>query len=170
MATTDVTAVFDAAFIREFSKQAPENMASWFALMPIEVMGSGVIQRDRLLEIILAFLSNGAYEIDSKDGWDFSDYTDMKTVTVNYRASAAGKGQVLVTSINNKVGALRVVIYDPMSEEFRYVFIWDYETCRNYSRIEWTLNANSKYTNGTNGIEVSSIHELALIPASYRGR
>lgn len=168
MATTDLTAVFDAAFIREFAQYAPGEMAAWFKLMPESCYGTGVVQRDRLLEIVMAELSQGDYEVDSVDGWDFTDHTDLKTVTMNNRASSSGL-KVLVTSITKKVGSLRVIAYNPVTTKFHYFFIWDYESVRNYGRVEWRFGSNSQYCNGTNGIEVGSVQELAQIPANFRG-
>ena len=168
MATTDLNAAFDYLYLKEFLKEKylPKHLF-FFTKADHASMNSGLIQRDRLMEIIVAHIS-GKYEMDSQAGWDFTDHTDMKTVTINMRASVS-KPSVLITKIKNKVGSLRVIALDPITQSFRFYFIWDFESVRDYNRIEFIVDSNSKYINGENGIEVSSIEELAKIDAKFRG-
>jgi hypothetical protein len=97
----------------------------------------------------------------SEDARDFTDDSDAKSVTVNYRESNGNGGKVLVTGIGNKVGALRVMAYDPAADNFRYYFIFDYESVREYGRIEFPVGGNSKYNNGECGFELNTFAELA---------
>ena len=159
MATTDYNVNFDVIYIREFSKYLSKDYA--FPNNNAKLMNSGMIQRDRLMEIVCADLSGGKYEMISEDKRDFSDNTDMKTVTFNYRPAAAGRPQVIITNINNKIGPLRVVALDPKTKKFYYFVIFDYESCRNYDRIEFSPFANSKYVNGECGVQFDTIQEMA---------
>ena len=164
MATTDYNAKLDVSFIQEFGKfLSNDKLREWVESAPICAIGSGILQRDRLMEMVTADQSNGQYSVVSKDAYDFSNGDDMKTVSVNYRKSAKSTGMIIITAIKNKVGKLRVVALDPKTEKFRFFIIWDFESVRNYNRIEFSAdpNSNSKYTNGKCGIELNSFEELA---------
>lgn len=164
MATTDYNAELDVPFVREFGQfLSNDELREWLENAPICAIGSGILQRDRMMEMVTADQSGGRYTVVSKDAYDFSNGDDMKTVTVNYRQSGSKFGTVIITAIKNKVGKLRVVALDPKTGKFRYFIIWDYESVRNYNRIEFSANPNSKskYTNGQCGIELNSFKELA---------
>ena len=157
MATTDYNVEFDKKYIREFNKYLPEAIQ-----VPTtdEFLDSGIIQRDRLMEIACAAVSKGKYEVISEDGRDFTDGSDMKTVTINQRLSQKN-ANVIITSIKNKTGPLRVVALDPVSGEFHYIVIFDFESCRNYNRVEFTMSKRSKYLNGKCGIKFDTFEEMA---------
>jgi hypothetical protein len=163
MATTDATVIFDIAFINELVQHLPSHLIS----NPKQVdtikylAKHGLLQRDRFYEFALAENSKGKYAMCSEDARDFTDDSDAKSVTVNYRESNGNGGKVLVTGIGNKVGALRVMAYDPAADNFRYYFIFDYESVRDYGRIEFPVGGNSKYNNGECGFELNSFAELA---------
>lgn len=161
MASTDRAAEYDFPFVELAYKHLPENLKGSGKKMLLEWAKTGLIQRDRLIEFAMANASNGMYGVVSEDGRDHCDGTDTKTVTVNYRTSNNYRENVIITNISNKVGPLRVVAYDPRKEKFRYYFIFDYESVRNYNRIEFDINSNSKYNNGNCGIELNSFEELA---------
>jgi len=157
MATTDYNVEFDKQYIREFNKYLPEALQ-----VPTNdaFLNSGIIQRDRLMEIACAAVSNGKYEVISEDGRDFTDGSDMKTVTINQRKSQKNPN-VIITSIKNKTGPLRVVALDPVTSKFYYIIIFDFESCRNYNRVEFTMSNRSKYLNGKCGIEFATFEEMA---------
>lgn len=165
MATTDATVEFDIAFIDELIQHLPPHLISNpKQVETIKYLAKyGLLQRDRFYEFALAENSGGKYTMCSEDARDFTDDTDAKSVTVNYRESNGNGGKVLVTGISNKVGALRVMAYDPAMQNFRYYFIFDYESVRSYGRIEFPVGGNSKYNNGECGFELNSFAELAAM-------
>lgn len=165
MATTDATVQFDVAFINELIQHLPAYLISnTKQIETIKYLAKyGLLQRDRFYEFALAENSGGKYTMCSEDARDFTDNTDAKSVTVNYRESNGNGGKVLVASIGNKVGALRVMAYDPAMQNFRYYFIFDYESVRSYGRIEFPVGGNSKYNNGECGFELSTFAELAAM-------
>ena len=162
MSSTDKAAEYDLPFINMAYEYLPENLKGSGKKMIMAWAKTGLIQRDRLIEFAMASASNGLYGVVSEDGRDHCDGTDTKTVTVNYRWNGNyPKDNVIVTNIANKVGPLRVVAYDPKRENFRFYFIFEYESVRNYNRIEFDIHSNSKYNNGECGIELYSFEELA---------
>jgi hypothetical protein len=165
MATTDATVEFDIAFINELVQHLPPHLISNpKQVETIKYLAKyGLLQRDRFYEFALAENSGGKYTMCSEDARDFTDDTDAKSVTVNYRESNGNGGKVLVTGIGNKVAALRVMAYDPAMQNFRYYFIFDYESVRAYGRIEFPVGGNSKYNNGECGFELNSFAELAVM-------
>ena len=162
MATTDATVDFDVAFINELIQYLPSHLISDpKQVATIKYLAKhGLLQRDRFYEYALAENSGGKYDMCSEDARDFTDDSDAKSVTLNFRESSY-EPQVLVTGIRNKIGPLRVMAYDPRFGSFRYYFIFEYESIRNYGRIEFGVNSNSKYNNGECGFELNSFDELA---------
>jgi hypothetical protein len=161
MATTDHNAVFDYYFVKEFAKYTPKDVRQELMNVSDAFIMSGLIQRDRMMEFACAEQGYG-YEVQSADQADFTNGDDMKTVTVNYRPSSPD-GNVLITGIKNKIGSLRVVALDPKTTKFRYFIIWDFESVREYGRIEFGFKSpKSKYINGECGIELNTFQELAM--------
>jgi hypothetical protein len=160
MATTDLAAQYDSAFVELFYEHLPVDITEgmnkesfmWLAQ-------NGFLQRDRLAEFAMSSASDGLHEVVSEEGRDHTDDTDTKTVTVNHRMT--GRSNVIITNISNKVGPLRVVAYNSATGNFHYYFIFDYDRVRGYNRIEFDVFSNSKYNNGECGIELSSFKELA---------
>lgn len=157
MATTDYNVEFDKKYIREFNKYLPVDLR---VRTDDAFLESGIIQRDRLMEIACAAVSKGKYKVISEEGRDFTDGSDMKTVTINQRKSQKN-ANVIITSIKNKTGPLRVVALDPVTGEFHYIIIFDFESCRNYNRVEFTMSKRSKYLNGKCGMEFDTFEEMA---------
>ena len=117
-------------------------------------------QRDRLVEKALSLASNGLIEMDSQDNWDFNDKSDSKSNTVNYRQSRGPQGILKIAGVKNKI-YLRALIYDPKRDIFRYVAVWKWPSSLINIELSADPNTNSKYLNGTNGIELKSFKELA---------
>lgn len=161
MASTDKAAEYDLPFVDLAYNYLPDNLKGAGKKMIMEWAKTGLIQRDRLIEFAMANASKGLYGVVSENGRDHCDGSDTKTVTVNYRPSSNFKENVIITNISNKVGPLRVVAFDSRKNTFRFYFIFDYESVRNYNRIEFDINSYSKYNNGVCGIELSSFEELA---------
>jgi hypothetical protein len=69
-----------------------------------------------LVEETLAHV--GGYKFVDKEGYDFSDYSDSKTTTVN-----SNTGVVTVSSVETKIGALRICAYNPFKESVDFFFV-----------------------------------------------
>lgn len=163
MATTDQGVIYDIEHVKALIPNLPKPLVGDPKVFQ-RLASAGVLQRDRLFELALVHCSRGGFQMDSVNGRDFTDGTDAKSVTVNYRPDT-GRPSIIITNVKEKEGALRVMALDPMTNTFRYYFIFDYDSVRNYDRIEFGLDSNSKYINGECGYEVDSLKELAKIPA-----
>ena len=71
---------------------------------------------ERLVEESLAAV--GPYNFVDADGYDFSDYSDSKTTSVNQKTSI-----VTVGSVENKIGALRITAYNYFRDTADYFFV-----------------------------------------------
>jgi len=157
MATTDHTVKFDKKILHHISPYLPTTYT-----FCDEMIEDGMYQRDRLVELAMARNSNGLYEMDSQDNWDFTDFSDAKSTTVNYRVSQGPKGRIVVRGIKNK-HTLRVITYDPQRDTVRYFVFWEWY--RNGNQVvEFSADPTfkrSKFTNGEWGVELNSFEELA---------
>ena len=155
MATTDYNVRFDVKVLNHIKPFLPKgyNFCE-------EMMADGMYQRDRLVEKALSLASNGLIEMDSQDNWDFTDHSDSKSATINYRKSQGIHGSILISGVSNK-HTLRCLVYDPKRNTIRYIAIWKWSKSMN--RIEFSANpsSDSKYINGDCGIEFNTFQELA---------
>jgi hypothetical protein len=86
---------------------------------------------EHLVELAMAEL--GDYDFVDGPLYDFSDFSDSKTTTISERThngtSYGGAIPFMNQSGNVKIGALRVVIYNPNNQRLYYVFlpkeVWD---------------------------------------------
>lgn len=60
----------------------------------------------------------GGYDFIDAEGYDFSDYSDSKTVSINPTT-----GRATIGSVENKIGALRVIVYNPIKNGIDYFFV-----------------------------------------------
>ena len=155
MATTDYNVPLDKKVINHIKPYLPSEFK-----FCENMLNAGTYQRDRLVEIALEETSDGLYQIDSKDHCDFTDWSDAKSNTVNYRQSRGLQGILKIAGVKNKM-FLRALIYDPKRELFRYIVVWDWPESFNNIELSADPKTNSKYTNGTCGIELNSFQELA---------
>jgi len=155
MATTDYNVKFDIKVLNHIKPFLPKgyNFCK-------EMIADGMYQRDRLVEKALSLASDGHIEMDSQDNWDFDDKSDSKSNTVNYRESKGPCGNIIISSVKNKI-YLRSITYDPKRDIFRYFAIWDWPSSLSTVEFSANPNTNSKYLNGENGIELKSFKELA---------
>lgn len=176
MATTDNAAVYDVKYLLELKKYVAKPLAKLIDdAYKTGVLETGIFQRDRIFEIACVHASSGLYHLDSVDRWDFTDHSEAKSTTV-WRTIKRNKwkkkdgtvsfydketNSVLITNIKNKAGMIRAMTYDPYNDNFRYYVIWDYDSCRNYDRVQFDINGDSKYINGDCGKEVSTFVEMA---------
>ena len=71
---------------------------------------------ERLVEESLAAV--GPYEFVDEEGYDFTDYSDSKTTTVNINTRRGEIG-----SVETKIGALRITAYNPFKDAADYFFV-----------------------------------------------
>ena len=60
----------------------------------------------------------GGYKYVDMEGYDFTDYSDSKTTTVN-----SNTGAVTISSVETKIGALRITAYNPFKQSTDFFFI-----------------------------------------------
>lgn len=71
---------------------------------------------ERLIEESLAAV--GPYQFVDEEGYDFTDFSDSKTTTINATSRAA-----CVSSVETKIGALRITAYNPFKDSADYFFV-----------------------------------------------
>ena len=71
---------------------------------------------ERLIEESLSAVGN--YLLVDREGYDFSDYSDSKTTTVNLNSRVGTVG-----SVETKIGALRITAYNPFKNAADYFFV-----------------------------------------------
>jgi hypothetical protein len=71
---------------------------------------------EMLIEETLAAI--GPYEFVDAEGYDFTDFSDSKTTSVNEKTGMAEVGNV-----ETKIGALRITTYNPLKESVDYFFV-----------------------------------------------
>jgi len=71
---------------------------------------------ESLIEECLA--SVGGYKFVDEDGYDFTDFSDSKTVSVNRNTLKAE-----ISSVETKIGAIRIVAYNPFKSTVDFFFI-----------------------------------------------
>jgi hypothetical protein len=74
---------------------------------------------ERLVEQSLAAV--GPYDFVDAAGYDFSDFSDSKTTTVV--PDGRTTKTAIINSVENKIGSLRVVIYNPFKGCADFMFI-----------------------------------------------
>jgi hypothetical protein len=71
---------------------------------------------ERLVEESLAAV--GGYDYVDEEGYDFSDFSDSKTTSINFKTRRAHVG-----SVETKIGALRITSYNPHLDSLAYFFV-----------------------------------------------
>ena len=71
---------------------------------------------ERLVEESLSAV--GPYSYVDHEGYDFSDFSDSKTTTVNINTRIG-----TVSSVETKIGALRITAYNPFKDGADYFFV-----------------------------------------------
>lgn len=84
---------------------------------------ANIFNVERLVEESLAHI--GGYKFVDEDGYDFTDYSDSKTTSINLKTRAGSIG-----SVENKVGALRITAYNPFKQGLDYFFVPKRELAR----------------------------------------
>jgi len=139
-------------------------------LVSYGIKHSEIFNCERLIEESLAV--EGGYDFVDEDGYDFNDAyrSDSKTVTV----IPDGKSKTAVVgSVENKIGSLRITIYNPFKGSLDFMYIpyrrWQglKEQCYGRSggskeklRIRWN-QANDYYNGGFDEFLVKDFKALA---------
>ena len=71
---------------------------------------------EHLVELCLAKV--GGYEFVDEEGYDFTDYSDSKTTTVNENTLV-----MTISSVETKIGSLRICAYNPIKESVDFFFL-----------------------------------------------
>jgi hypothetical protein len=77
---------------------------------------SDIFNIERLIEESLAAI--GPYEFVDEEGYDFTDFSDSKTTTININTGVGSIG-----SVETKIGSLRITAYNPYKEATDYFFV-----------------------------------------------
>jgi hypothetical protein len=71
---------------------------------------------ERLIEESLAAV--GPYQFVDQEGYDFSDFSDSKTTTINANTRVG-----TISNVETKIGALRITAYNPFKESADYFYV-----------------------------------------------
>ena len=122
---------------------------------------------ERLVEETMAYV--GKYNFVDEDGRDFDDPLDSDSKTVSVRKSG---NKVTISSVENKIGALRVVVFNHNTDGLDYFFIPfdDIKTLSKFASgknsykkiIESQYNLTKKTYARLEDYRASSFEELAI--------
>lgn len=125
MATTDEYVKYDIRFFEEFAPYLMSDYTKTELKGVRRAVEQGLIQRERLVELAISAVSG--VHMDSTAGRDLADGTDVKTVTSSYKNNNLKKGtwthSYPIRRVSSKTGALRVVAYNRLLDEFYYFLI-----------------------------------------------
>lgn len=71
---------------------------------------------ERLIEETLAAV--GPYQYVDKEGYDFTDYSDSKTTTINANTRVG-----TISNVETKIGALRITAYNPFKDSADFFYV-----------------------------------------------
>lgn len=71
---------------------------------------------EHLVEIAMSKV--GGYQFVDAEGYDFDDFSDSKTTTVNTNTKT-----MTISSVETKIGALRICCYNPHNESIDFFFV-----------------------------------------------
>jgi hypothetical protein len=98
-----------------------------------------------LIELALAKV--GGYNFVDESGFDFDDYSDSKTASVEPR------GGVSIGSLETKIGSIRAVIYNPFEDRLDYFFFpvdgWKDLEEASYGKAKHKTRIRSSYNKTT---------------------
>jgi hypothetical protein len=123
MATTDNAVQYDVKMVQELLPYLNLNATDSASLVKFTEMG--IVQRETVAELAMTKL--GAFEGDSRNGRDFTDGTDAKTVTSTARNNDKRRGawtnSFEISNVATKTGDLRVIAYNKILDKFHYFYI-----------------------------------------------
>jgi len=86
----------------------------------------------------LAMEKIGDYTFLDESGYDFSDFSDCKTASIGVPKGRTS-GQMAISALGTKIGAIRAVIYNPFYRRLDYMF---------FPFKEWKKYEEPKYKSG----------------------
>ena len=160
MATKDSNIKQDIRFFEElFPKYRPDASIRQ-RKEAYEYCIDGTLQIETMLENAIEMV--GGPKKTSKDGMDFDDKSDAKKVSTTMGSGDYRKGQI--TGISNKEGALRVMMFEQISNKFYYFYIphSTYQHCEVAIEIKFELDGTPKYNTAWWEYEVDTFEDMAL--------
>jgi len=124
MATTENGIQYDIRFFDEFYPLLKDFGDEAKRYMTLAV-SKGLISKDAFMEQVFSDISG--IPRNSMDGMDFQDQSDLKTVVGQIKNNHIKLGRwthsFFVQGVNTKVGALRVIAYNKLRDDFHYFYI-----------------------------------------------
>ena len=113
-----------------------------------ELVQSGEIQIETLLENALVVASKGQYTRIAEDHADCSDGSDAKKASSNFRnndiARDAWTNSFAITNLKNKTGVIRALCYSKQQDKF-YFFAIPYKAYKGMNRIDISIDNSTGY-------------------------
>jgi len=113
-----------------------------------ELVETGELQIESVLENALALNSNGTYQRISEIGRDGTDNSDAKKATSQFRNNNIAKNQWMnsfkITGLKNKIGLIRALCYSREQENF-YFFAIPYKAYQGMAEVEIILDQSTGY-------------------------
>jgi hypothetical protein len=126
----------------------------WPQATPIELalyrdlVETGELQIESVLENALAMNSNGTYQRISEDGRDGTDNSDAKKATSQFRNNNIARDTWMnsfkITSLGNKIGLIRALCYSREQECF-YFFAIPHKAYQGLKEVEIILDTSIGY-------------------------
>jgi hypothetical protein len=143
LATPEDFKFFDFLAPYRWPDQNPTKIALYRQLV-----ASGEIQIETLLENALVVASQGKYTRIAEDHADCSDGSDAKKSVSQFRnndrARDAWMNTFAITNLKNKTGLIRALCYSRVTDRFHF-FAIPYSAYRGLSRVEIILDTSSGY-------------------------
>lgn len=168
LATAEDLLYFDLLSPYRWPNATPETIALYR-----ELVLTGDIQIETLLENALCQASDGAYTRVAKDECDCSDGSEAKKAVSQFRNNNREQDRWMnscsIRNIKNKTGLIRAVILSKQTGEF-YYFAVPYRAYKNLTLIEIVMDTSKGYKD-PEGIpkgkwckyQVNSFKELATV-------
>jgi len=126
----------------------------WPQATPIELalyrdlVETGELQIESVLENALALNSNGTYQRISENGRDGTDNSDAKKATSQFRNNNVARNLWMnsfkITSLGNKIGLIRALCYSREQERF-YFFAIPHKAYKGLKEVEIILDTSTGY-------------------------
>jgi hypothetical protein len=117
-----------------------------------ELVDTGELQIESLLENALALNSNGLYEKVSEDSRDATDNSDAKKCCSQFRNNSIARDQWMntfaITNLQNKIGLIRALCYSKEQDEF-YFFAIPNKAYDGMKKIDIILDQSTGYREPT---------------------
>lgn len=143
LATPEDFAFFDFLAPYRWPNASKEKIAIYR-----ELVATGEIQIETLLENALVQTSNGLYTRVAEDHADFTDGSDAKKAVSNFRCNNIWRDLWMntwrISNTKNKTGMLRVVCYSKQTKKFHFFAIPNH-AYKNISFLEIILDRSSGY-------------------------